>query len=766
MNGRQKYLYEFGSFQLDPVEHILLCDGKEISLTPKVFDTLAILVENHGHVVDKDSLMDSVWKDAFVDESNLVKNVSILRKVFSENDGNLQYIETFPKRGYRFVAPVKEVKVGESSDTVPEPDLVQKKTKSKIAIIASVLIISVLTAGVYFYSKTISATPLTDRDVILLTDFENKTGDILFDGTLKTGLLLQLRQSPFLSIFSEARARKTLELMKRSRDANITKKIGREICQRQGLKAYVVGTIAKFGTKYALTLEAFNSQTDESIALAQVEAESEETVLKSLSDATSDLRKQLGESLTTVEKFDKPLEATTSSLRALKAYSDAVELVADGKEEEALRYFQQAVALDHNFAMAYLRLSGNYSSLVRYKLAAEALQKAFELREHASEREKVLIESSYYFFIQRDIKRSIEILKIAKRNYPRDAVIRAFRTHYYLRLGKLEEAFKEYEETIRIMNEVKTADVEFQSSSFSINPNFQMGIIKVMRGETGKAKEFFNKSGVRNSNVCLGWLFAISFMEGNERELDELKKLNRDRDGVCNTFLLQAKAASFKGKRKSTEEFYKKAVDFAQKKNNPARATLSSVALSSAAVEFGDCSNTETLENTPVDYYVSVFPLTFSPLALARCGKLAEAENQINKLKEKYPNGTLENGIWIPMFKAQIELEKGNPKAAIGLLENAKEYEWAYGARFYPQYILAQAYRKLGENENAKIEFQKILDNRGRAPLDGLYPLAQLGKARVTKDKREYEKFFEYWKDADEDLEILIEAKKEYENLN
>jgi DNA-binding winged helix-turn-helix (wHTH) protein/lipopolysaccharide biosynthesis regulator YciM len=769
MNNENKKIYEFGSFKLDSAEHTLSQDDEIVSLTPKVFDTLLILIENSGHLVEKDEILEKVWKDTIVEEANLAKNISILRKVLSNDGLGDSFIETVPKRGYRFTAEVKEISVEENSKPLEtqtsQPNLIQKNSKTKIAIIATVLIISVLAFGFYFYSDASKANALTDKDVILLADFENKTGEDIFDGTLKKGLWRQLWQSPFLSIFPEEQARKTLEFMKRSKEERITRELAREICQRRGLKAFIVGTISNLGTSYALTLEAVNSVNGEKFAIAQFEAESKEKILKSLSKAATEMRKKLGESLATIEKFDKPLEATTNSLQALKAYSDAVDIIANGKENESLPYFKRAIELDPQFAMAYLRLSGNYSSLVNYELAEEALRKAFELRDHASERERVLIESTYYYSIQRDINKSIEILEIAKRNYPRDALIRAFRTHYYLRLGKLDAALKEHSELNRIMNEVKSADVEFQSESFSINLNFQIGIIKVMQGETGKAKEFFNKSGIRNSSTCLGWLFGIAFMEGNEKELNEISKLNENRDGVCNGFLLQAKAESFKGKWKSTELFYKKAVDFAQKKNNKEKATLSSVAYASAASEFGDCSKTEILENSPIDYYASVFPLTFSPLGLARCGKLPEAEKQINKLKEKYPNGTLENGIWIPMFKAQIELEKGNAKEAVRLMENAKEYEWAYGSRFYPQYILAQAYLKSGENEKAKAKFQKILDNRGRAPLDGLYPLAQLGKARTTKDKREYEKFFEWWKDADEDLEILIEAKKEYENL-
>ncbi len=765
MSNECKKIYQFGSFKLDSAEHTLSLDDEIIPLTPKVFDTLLILIENNGHLVEREELLEKVWADSIVEEANLAKNISILRKTLSNNGLGDSFIETVPKRGYRFTAKVKEIN-DEESRSKKEPsqtNLVQKIPKAKIAIIATVLIISALAIGFYFYSDPSKANALTNKDVILLADFENTTSEDIFDGTLKQGLWKQLWQSPFLSIFPDEQARNTLKLMKRSRNERITRELAREICQRRGLKAYVVGTISKFGTAYALTLEAVNSVNGEKFAITQVEAQNKEKILQALSAASTEMRKKLGESLTTIEKFDKPLEATTNSLEALEAYSDAVDVIANGKENESLPHFKQAIKLDPNFAMAYLRIGGNYIALEKYELANESFHKSFELRDHASDRERVLIESTYYYFIHRDINKSKGILKVAKRNYPRDAAIRTFLAYYYLQLGKIEDAFKEHKDLNKILNEAKSAEIEFQSYAFSVNPNFQMGIIKVFQGETDKAKEFFKQ---RNSSVCLGWLHAIAFMEGDERELNKIKKLNKNRDGgECNDLILQATEDAFKGKWQASKQSFKKLLARAQKENNKEKEMLNSVAYAAMAPKFGDCSMTKTLETSSVDFYIISIPIIFSPLELAHCGKLVEAEKQINKLKEKYPNGTLENGLWIPLFKARIELEKGNAKEAIKLMENAKEYEWAYGSWFYPQYVKAQAYLKLGENEKAKAEFQKILNNRGRGPLSPVYPLAQLGKARAMKDRKEYDKFFEYWKDADKDLEILVEAKKEYENL-
>ena len=763
MNAQKTNIYEFGSFQLNPAEHTLLHDGKLVSLTPKVFDTLLILIENNGHLVEKDELMERVWNDAIVEEANLAKNISILRKELSQNGLKPPIIETVPKRGYRFVAPVKKVKDEEAQPKEKNfsPDSIQKNSKTKIAIIASVVIISAFTIGFYFYSNAFKANALTDKDVILLADFENKTDQELFDGSLKAGLLLQLQQSPFLSIFPDKQARKTLELMKRKQDERITRELAREICLRQGLKAYVVGTIVDFGTKYALTLEAFNSQTDESIALTQVEAESKETILKSLSDATTDLRKKLGESLATIEKFDKSLkERTTKSLDALNAYSTALKLQFEGKDLEALSFKKRVVELDPDFAWAYISLANGYRQLAQYEKGNKAIAKAYELRDKTSELERLQIDEWYYGVLVKDSLKTIEVLKTGKKLYPRESVFRMDLAFEYALIGQNEKAIEELEELIRLGRNKMNIDIGWHAN---IARNY------LLDNRLDDAKKAVKESIQRGIDYT--WArevdFKIDFIEENNEGLQEQINWFKGRPDEYKVLYLQAQVAAFQGKFKESKKLSQQAIVLAQQSNNKEAQILYSVLYKPTAAILGDCSGTKAVENLPVRLIVieNNYPPTFSPLLLALCGKFSEAEKQINQFKEKYPNGTLVNGLWIPMFKAQIELEKGSPQEAITLLENAKRFEWAEYAYFYPQFIKGQAHLKLGKNEKAKAEFQKILDNRGKAPLSVLYPLAQLGKARAMKDKTEYEKFFEWWKNADEDLEILIDAKREYEKL-
>ena len=757
MNGQQNYLYEFGSFRLDPVEHLLLCDGKEISLTPKVFDTLAILVENHGHIVDKDKLMELIWADAFVDESNLAKNVSVLRKVLAENDGNLQYIETIPKRGYRFVAPIIEVKAEESSKKTPQTDLVPKNSKTKIAIIASALIISVFAIGFYFYSKTINATPLTDKDVILLTDFDNKTGEEIFDDTLKQGLTMALQQSPFLSIFPEAEAHETLKLMKRDPKEKITKELGREISQRKGLKAFVTGTLTKLGSAYVLGLEAVNTQTGETIAFvqAQADADDQKKVLSALSKAATEMRRKLGESVAQIEKFDKPLaEVTTSSLEALKALQAGGKLRNIGKHNEAIALFKRSIEIDPEFARGYLELYIEQRQIGHNELAMQSLAKAYKLRDKVSEREKIILDEIYYADLLGDSLKAIEVLETGKQMYPRDSDMRNDLGIEYERIGEHEKALVEAEEALKL------------------DPNDYVHIRNlayryVKRGRFAEAKDIIERAFQKDYDslgIYHRTLYLMSLVnndiEAMQKEIDWFKGKPNEYQALG----MQASTAAYRGQWKKSREFIRRAIILAGQYDNKGYQLSIFKQQALKAAILGQCSQVRSLLNeSPANIAEFVDFALVIPFALVLCGENSRAQSLANEIKEKYPKSTLIHNLWLPIIQAITELKKGNAEEAIRILETARRYERA--SYFWVQTVRGEAYLKLNESEKAKVEFQKILDHRGREPASSLYPLAQLGKARAMKSKKEYEKFFEMWKDADEDLPVLIEAKKEYENL-
>ena len=751
MNTQNKQVYEFGSFRLDSTEHTLSLDGKIVPLTPKVFDTLLILIENNGHLVEKEELLEKLWADTVVEEGNLAKNISVLRKLLSEDGLKEPFIETVPKRGYRFIAPVREVKAENSQ-------LVEKTSKSglfqnpktKIAVIATALLISGFAVGYYFYSKTISAAPLTDKDVILLTDFENKTGEDIFDGTLKQGLWIQLQQSPFLSIFPDSKAHETLKLMKRNPEEPITRELGRDICQREGLKAYIVGTITKLGSIYVIGLEAVNGQTGERIVLTQTQsgADDQKNILAALSKAATEMRKKLGEPLAQIAKSDKSLEeVTTSSLEALKAFTMARESERRNDLSEWILHCRRAIKIDPSFAMAYKSLAIVYFNRFEYTLAEEADRKAYELRERLSEREKLWVLAGHYRWTQ-EVDKHIATLKLLKSMYPREPDAMNDLGLEYRWIGDYEKALEEF----RLAENTPPKDL-------LIFANLVKAYMHLNRYEEAKkAVEKAVKNGFERQHFEY-LLYLLAFINNDEAEMQRVVEL---KNGKIHP-LMRIRLRAYSGQWQQSMKFYRQQINLEGQDITKEPHAIQNADRAKRAAEIGQCSQAQSLANDSLKRFRSWVLMWRATFAFARCGNISRTQSLINEIQEKYPDSTYYNGFGIPIYKALIELNKDNPKEAIKLLETVRRYE--SGSFYWVQTVRGEAYLKLNENEKARIEFQTILDHRGWYPLSPLYPLAQLGKARAMKDKREYEKFFEMWKDADEDLEILIEAKKEYENL-
>ena len=420
-----KGLFQFDEYVLDAERLRLSRAGEVIALHPKVAETLLALLEQRGEVVSKEELMNHLWPDTFVEEANLKQNIYVLRRTLGDDTGEPRYIATVPKRGYRFVGEVGKLEAEAATPNgaaiqpapIPAVPAIKRYRRWWLAAMALAVVAAIVVALSFTRSKPV----LTDKDTILLADWDNKTGDAIFDGTLKQGLAVQLQQSPFLNLFPDAQARSTLRLMGRAADEKVTPDIGREICQRQGVKALIAGTIAPLGSHYVVTLEAISGQNGDVVAREQIEAASKEQVLTALSTAISKLRAKLGESLASIQKFDKPLQqVTTPSLEALKVYSTGVDNFRKGKLREAIPFLQRAIELDPDFASAYATLSFVYTNIGDVSRKVEAASKAFALKERASEYEKLLITDSYYSLALGDIDKTIELEELWKQMYPRD----------------------------------------------------------------------------------------------------------------------------------------------------------------------------------------------------------------------------------------------------------------------------------------------------------------------------------------------------------
>jgi eukaryotic-like serine/threonine-protein kinase len=390
--------WEFGPFRLDGAQHLLFRDGKIVPLSRRATDMLLVLLENHGQLVEKDVLMRRVWPDSFVEESNLAVHISQLRKTLSEEDGPHR-IETIPRRGYRFIGELNTDPVPETPAAVlpREPPASPPAWQSHPALftgITMMLLIATAFLALHIYHSKLPApanAPPPEKDTVVLADIANNTGDPVFDTTLRQAMAIELEQSPFLRLVSESRIQQTYMLMGRVVGQPLTPDLWRELCQRNGSKAVLDGWITKLGTQYVISVRAVNCRTGDHIADLQTTAAGKEQVLQALGDVTGQLRTKLGESLATVQRFDTPIEqATTPSLEALQAYSIGKAMMIQKDESSAcLPFFQRAIRLDPDFAIAYAALGNAYSNLGETGLAAANMRRAYELRAHVSERERL-----------------------------------------------------------------------------------------------------------------------------------------------------------------------------------------------------------------------------------------------------------------------------------------------------------------------------------------------------------------------------------------
>jgi tetratricopeptide (TPR) repeat protein len=631
-----------------------------------------------------------------------------------------------------------------------------ERHKLATAIILASLIVVAVAANFLFVNR---ATALTDKDTILLTDWTNTTGDAVFDGTLKQGLAVQLSQSPFLNLFPDTRVRETLRLMGRSPDERVTQEIGQEICQRQGLKCLVVGSIAPLGSHYVLTLEAINSQSGEALAREQVEAEGKEQVLKTLGQAATRLREHLGESLSSIQRFDASLELTTSSLEALKAYSLGYEQSTRGSRLESIPFYKRATELDPKFASAYLALAVQYGSIGQPKLAAEYAEKAFPLRDRVSEPEKFRISFIYYSFVTGEAEKAIEMLDLYRRTYPRDARAHNNLAVHYEIIGQFDRAVERARESLRL------------------DPNRAVGysvlarcLIRLNRLEEARELVAQAQHQKLDATSYHTYLYQIAFINGDATAMQQELTWASGKPDEHVALDWQTQTAAFAGQWKRAQELARRAIDLAAgsaAKENAAQYT-SEAAL--RGMVFGHCAQTKAAAAEALSLERNQVSLTRAALALALCGESSQAQSLLDELKAQYPKDTVVQMIWLPTVRAAIELQRGNAAHALELSQPALRYEAA--AEFWPQYVRGLAYLKLGKGTEAAAEFQKILGSRGQAPLSALYPPAHLGVARATvmegnaaKGRQSYQDFFTLWKDADTDIPILIEAKKEYEQL-
>ena len=634
-------------------------------------------------------------------------------------------------------------------------------------IIPAALAIAVLAAARYSYVHRMPK--LTREDSVVLADFTNTTGDPIFDDTLKQAISVQLAQSPFLNILSNARIRSTLKLMARPSGTKLTPDVASELCQRASGKAYISGSIATLGSQYVIGLNAINCKTGDPLAQEQITAENKEHILKALDEAATKLREKLGESLSTVEKFDAPLDqATTPSLEALKALSVGIKTLQEKGSAAAIPFFNHAIELDPNFAAAYGALGISYSNLREPGLANENLQKAYNLRDKVSEREKFRISASYYLLVTGELEKAIQTYELWAQTYPRNS-------EPFGNLGVDYTYLGQYEKGIAASLE----DLRLNPGSAAAYTNL-VGLYPAVN-RPGDAREKYQEAVAHKvDNPFLhGNRYGVAFLENDLAEMQRQVAAASGKPGEDVLFSFDSDTEAFYGRLANARKLSQRAIDSAH--GNDSKETAAAWRMN-AALREAEFSNTvrarheigAALAEAP-SRDVSVL----AALAFARIGDIDRANHMAHDLAERFPLNTAINRYWLPAIYASIETRRGQPTKALEYLQTTNQYElgsplpqFEVGGSLYPAYVRGEVYLLLRKGKEAAVEFQKCLDHAGVAlnsPLGALARL-QLGRAyalqgNTTQSRAAYQDFFGLWRDADPDVPILIVAKSEYTKL-
>jgi DNA-binding winged helix-turn-helix (wHTH) protein/tetratricopeptide (TPR) repeat protein len=832
-------VWRFGLFEVDAANGELRRSGRPVKVRVQPFRILVFLLEHSGEIVTRESLRGVLWpSDTYVDfDHSLNTAMMMLRDALGDSADTPLYIETLPKRGYRFIAPMTVVEretpsispvpssgpasaglstgegnagaaLTENGSRVTVSGLEYSGADAEVAALAeglsnaesgysassafarsppssaakmaelplayrkvwrilvpAVVLVAVTIVGAFYFRSRQTTQRLAEKDTIVLADFGNSTGDAIFDDTLKTALHVSLRQSPFLNILSDSEVTRTLQLMTRPASTKLTPEVVRELCQRADSKAYVAGSIASLGSEYVLGLKAVNCQSGDTLAEEQVTASSKEKVLDALGEAASQLRTELGESLATVKKFDVPLEeATTSSLEALKAFS--------------LGRYQQAIELDPNFAMGYLAVGTKWTLSERGR-AAEYITKAFQLREHASERERLTITAVYYSSVTGELDKAAQTFQEVIKSYPRDGPPYDSLGGVYAQQGQYERAAEITRQSLALA----------PGSAFSYS-NLANYVLALQRFD--EARHISHAALVRNSGdrIAHNALYALAFLRADSTAMAEQRQWFGSEPEYENVGLaLASDTEAYAGHLRKARELAKQSVASAIRVGDKESGAIwqENAALREAA--YGNtgearASAAEALKLAPDSQGAEAE----AALAFAIAGDTARAESLAQDLEQRYPLDTQTQSLWLPAIQAQLALDRRNPTLALNALQAASSIELGQimflinTSCLYPVYVRGEAYLAAGQGTSAAAEFQKILDHGGIVWNCWTGTLAHLGVARAnavqaqtlrgadvdlarTRALAAYKDFLTLWKDADPDIPVLRQARAEYAKL-
>ena len=768
----------FGSFEVDFHEHKLTKEGIRIRLQEQPFRILALLLERPGQLVTREEIRSQVWpQDLYVDfDAALNTAVGKLRAALSDSADNPRFLETIPRRGYRFVAPVGWSPELEAEKPLRSTEPIRNGIHLRY-VAAALILVGAVTAGFWHFHG--AAPKITPEDTIVLANFINTTGDSSFDGALQTALRLSLEQSPFFTVLSDSTIARTLGQMTRPAGTPLTAEVTRELCQRAGSKAYLVGSIATLGSRYVLGLKAVNCRTGDTLAEEQSFAASKEKVVDALGQAASKLRRELGESLASVKKFDVPLEvATTPSLEALKVYSLGVKAFDEKGPADSLPYFQRSVQIDSNFATGYRALGVAYSAIAQTDRAREYYTKAFQRLDRVGEWEKWAITGDYYVNVTGELDKAAEAYQHWIELYPRNEGSLSTLAIVYVMQGEYEKA-----------NDTTTRAQNFEPS-YGSYANLVQYKLALQRFDEAQRVIDDAQSRKKDGLELRVAIYGLAFLRSDSAAMAEQQKWFAGRPEENFGLAMASDTEAYRGHLVVAQELTTRAVASAIRADSKEIGALwlANAALRDAA--FGKAPEarkmaTKVLELAPRSQGIEAE----AALAFAMAGDGARAESLAQDLNTRFPLDTQMQSLWLRAIQTQLAISGKNPAYILHDPQSVTPIEYG-GMLFtvnpsclYPTYIRGNAYLAAGRGKEAAAEFQKILDHNGMVWNCWTGALAHLGIARAnaldattsqgadaaaarTRAQSAYSDFFTLWKDADPNIPILKQAKAEYAKLH
>src|SRR3984957_14432493 len=738
----------------------LIRAGRPVKLEKTPMELLTLLVRRRGALVTREEIVHSVWGDAVHIDVDAGINTAIrkIRQALDDNSASPRYLETAVGKGYRFVGPITvvntvvEEQIAPVTPSTPSPELGKKR---RLVIAAGVAALLIIFAGLAAWRVFFARPALTGTDVILLASFVNKTDDPIFENSLDKALEIKLTESPFLSLFPEADVRETMRTMRRDPNERVTRELGIEICKRQGLKALVVPEIVAFGSRYLITLEAIDARSQKSIARREEEAESKDKVVAALGKAGSELRRQLGESLSSLEKYNAPLDlATTSSLEALQAYRTGQTQYRSGHRRESIAFFERAVELDPQFCSAYGMLGSAYHSIGDNEASRKNFATAFELKDRRlTQEENFQTTALYHSAITGNLEKETAVLVLYERAYPRSVDALNLLGIAYAQMGRTEEALQQFYSAI---DRSPTPSAQHYSNAAQA---------LMILGRFDEAKNLLDQWQQHGALTPFQKVmrYRIAFIANDVPGMERIATGIPADDAPWLRF--QTELAFLRGDFLKVRPLTGAGVDqqMRAKRVENAAEDLSVQAADESAV--GNFSLARQLcRRASVLVIRTARELMKCSEALADAGDVAQAESLATQYDRQFPEDTYQQDVLLPVLRSNIERRRGNVAQAVNLLSSVTRYP-----NVLVFYYRGEAYLAAGDYAKAVADFETVITNRGWPDWEKYSPLAQLGLARAyarqgdTEDSRKaYGDFFTTWKNADPDIPLLRQAKAEF----